>query len=127
MQISCFNFTVKQLTTKTDDRAWYEKLEDFEGDFEFVDDGEDGEQGKKNKRYSGAVQVGVVYMIPDYVEFVCLSALNLVGETSRYSVQASNVIQFLLVASEFSFITSIFFSGVQSITLRIDGISMNLC
>jgi len=49
MQISCFNFTVKQLTTKTDDRAWYEKLEDYEGDFEFVDDGEDGEQGKKNR------------------------------------------------------------------------------
>jgi len=47
MQILCFNFTVKQLTTKTDDRAWYEKLEDYEGDFEFVDDGEDGEQGKK--------------------------------------------------------------------------------
>jgi hypothetical protein len=49
MHISCFNFTVKQLTTKTDDRAWYEKLEDYEGDFEFVDDGEDGEQGKKNR------------------------------------------------------------------------------
>jgi hypothetical protein len=49
MRISCFNFTVKQLTTKTDDRAWYEKLEDYEGDFEFVDDGEDGEQGKKNR------------------------------------------------------------------------------
>lgn len=49
MQISCFTFTVKHLTTKTDDRAWYEKLEDYEGDFEFVDDGEDGEQGKKNR------------------------------------------------------------------------------
>jgi hypothetical protein len=49
MLISYFNFTVKQLTTKTDDRAWYEKLEDYEGDFEFVDeDGEDGEQGRKN-------------------------------------------------------------------------------
>jgi hypothetical protein len=47
--ISCFNFAVKQLTTKTDDRAWYEKLEDYEGDFEFVDDGEDGGQGKKNR------------------------------------------------------------------------------
>lgn len=44
---------VKQLTTKTDDRAWYEKLEDYEGDFEFVDDGEDGEQAvivKRNPR-----------------------------------------------------------------------------
>jgi len=66
-------------------------------------------------------------MLPDYVEFVSLSASNLVGETTRYSVRASNVIQFLLVTSEFYFITSIFFSGVQSSTLRIDGISMNLC
>lgn len=49
MSIPCFNFSVKQLTTKTDDRAWYEKLEDYEGDFEFVDDGEEGEQGKKIK------------------------------------------------------------------------------
>jgi hypothetical protein len=49
MLISYFNFTVKKLTTKTDDRAWYEKLEDYEGDVEFVDeDGENGEQGKKN-------------------------------------------------------------------------------
>jgi hypothetical protein len=32
-----------------DNRAWYEKLEDYEGDFEFVEeDGEDDERGKKN-------------------------------------------------------------------------------
>jgi hypothetical protein len=44
-----FNLTVKQLTTKTDNRAWYEKLEDYEGDFEFVDeDGEEDEQGKES-------------------------------------------------------------------------------
>jgi len=66
-------------------------------------------------------------MLPDYVEFMCLSASSLVGETSRFSVQASNVIQFLLVTSEFYIITSTFFSGVQSTTLRIDGTSMNLC
>jgi hypothetical protein len=68
-----------------------------------------------------------VYILPDYVEFVSLSASSLLGETSRYSVQASNVIQFLLVTSEFYFITSTFFSGVPSTTLRKDGISMNLC
>ena len=65
-------------------------------------------------------------MLPDYVEFVSLSASSLVGETSRYSVQALNVIQFLSGTAEFYFITSIFFSGVQPTTLRIDGISMNL-
>ncbi|KAJ9578673.1 hypothetical protein L9F63_005097 [Diploptera punctata] len=32
---------VKELTAEADDRAWYEKLEDYEGDFEFVE--EDGE------------------------------------------------------------------------------------
>jgi hypothetical protein len=49
MSISNFYFPVKQLTTETDNRAWYEKLEDYEGDFEFVEeDGEDGERGKKN-------------------------------------------------------------------------------
>jgi hypothetical protein len=37
---------VKQLTTETDNRTWYEKLEDYEGDFESVE--EDGERGKKN-------------------------------------------------------------------------------
>lgn len=45
---------VKQLTAETDDRAWYEKLEDYEGDFEFVEeDGEDGERAvivKRNPR-----------------------------------------------------------------------------
>jgi hypothetical protein len=51
MPISDVYFPVKQLTTETDNRAWYEKLEDYEGDFEFVDeDGEDGESGKKNNR-----------------------------------------------------------------------------
>lgn len=48
MSISNFYFPVKQLTTETDNRAWYEKLEDYEGDFEFVEDGEDDEKGKKN-------------------------------------------------------------------------------
>lgn len=66
-------------------------------------------------------------MLPDYVEFVCFSASCLVGETSRFSVQASNVIQFLLITSEFYFITSTFFSGVHSTTLRIDSISMIVC
>jgi hypothetical protein len=48
MWISNFYFPVKQLTTETDNRAWYEKLEDYEGEFEFVEeDGEDGERGKK--------------------------------------------------------------------------------
>jgi hypothetical protein len=46
MPISDVYFPVKQLTTETDNRAWYEKLEDYEGDSEFVD--EDGERGKKN-------------------------------------------------------------------------------
>lgn len=44
---------VKQLTTETDNRAWYEKLEDYEGDFEFVEDGEDSERAvivKRNPR-----------------------------------------------------------------------------
>lgn len=45
---------VKQLTTETDNRAWYEKLEDYEGDFEFVEeDGEDDERAvivKRNPR-----------------------------------------------------------------------------
>ncbi|GLH02770.1 Transmembrane protein 183 [Gryllus bimaculatus] len=36
---------VKQLSGEGDSRAWYEKLEDFEGDFEFVE--EDGEDGTK--------------------------------------------------------------------------------
>jgi len=66
-------------------------------------------------------------MLPDYVEFVSLSASRVVGKTSIYSVQTSNVIQFLLVRSEFYFITVIVFNGVQSTTLRIDGICMNLC
>jgi hypothetical protein len=47
-----FYFPVKELTAETDDRAWYTKLEDYEGHFEFVEeDGKvdtDGERGKKN-------------------------------------------------------------------------------
>jgi len=45
-QYLTFYFPVKQLTTETDNRTWYEKLEDYEGDFESVE--EDGERGKKN-------------------------------------------------------------------------------
>jgi hypothetical protein len=37
---------VKQLTAETDNRAWYNKLEDYEGHFD--KDDKDGERGKKN-------------------------------------------------------------------------------
>lgn len=43
---------VKHLSIKDDDRAWDEKLEDFEGDFELVE--EDGEDGRKLVVKNGA-------------------------------------------------------------------------
>nr|CAD7204032.1 unnamed protein product [Timema douglasi] len=37
---------VKELSTHTDSRAWYDKLEDYEGDFEFVE--EEDEDGARD-------------------------------------------------------------------------------
>nr|CAD7402998.1 unnamed protein product [Timema cristinae] len=42
---------VKELSTHTDTRAWYDKLEDYEGDFEFVEEeDEDGERAVVMKK-----------------------------------------------------------------------------
>ncbi|CAG2065056.1 unnamed protein product, partial [Timema podura] len=42
---------VKELSTHTDTRAWYDKLEDYEGDFEFVEEeDEDGARAVVMKR-----------------------------------------------------------------------------
>ncbi|XP_021936497.1 transmembrane protein 183 isoform X2 [Zootermopsis nevadensis] len=92
---------VKQLTTETDNRAWYEKLEDYEGDFEFVEDDEDGEKvivkRHSRRRRKTASEGGdddgveypldIWYLISEYIRpedvstfaRICKSALHVVS------------------------------------------------
>lgn len=51
MNLIIFVILVKEIIVKEDNRAWDEKLDDFEGEFEFVEqENEDGEKGLLRNR-----------------------------------------------------------------------------